>query len=136
MQNVTVKKEELIKILKDNRAKHEQNYNDAVIGFYVSAEETLKTALARLAADKTAGQLNAVQVFEAVPENHLKEYDRAIRMLSMDTRAEIPLTVGEFSQYVDDEWHWTRGWAESNSKYSALGGTVRASGGAPLSRNR
>jgi hypothetical protein len=126
MQNVTVKKEELIKILKDNRAKHEQNYNDAVVGFYVSAEESLQTALARLAADKSAGKLNAVQVFEAVPENHLKEYDRAIRMMTMDTRGEIPLTVGEFSEYVDDEWHWTRNWAESNSKYSVLGGTVRA----------
>jgi hypothetical protein len=39
------------------------------------------------------------------PTSYIKSYDTVIRMLEMSDELVVELTMQEFNQYVEDEWH-------------------------------
>lgn len=100
MNNVTVSKEELLKVLKDNKAKHVQIYTDAIEGVRVQYKGLLEKELKKLEDGKEFKASVSVQL----PINHEEEYNEVIEMLEMSVDEEIELTRHEFQQYVQDKW--------------------------------
>lgn len=115
MEKITVKKTELLKVLKKNRAEHRKIYEEAVEGYrrLVIGEFTR-----RLDDAKQGRKIDTVlRVTE--PRDQTKDYDRAIRMIEMDTSDVVSLNEEDFANYVMDDWGWMQNFLLSNSAYSA-----------------
>lgn len=112
---VTVKKEELLNTIKANRTKHQSDYEDAQRGFRERFEQKLIEKVNML----KQGGLPSLMIDLAVPVNHVKEYDRVVRMLEMCVADEVTITEGQFTQYVMDEWNWKGQFASTVQQYSS-----------------
>ena len=115
MRKVTVKQDQLLEILRENREKHKADYEDAYKGYL----ETCKEKLAELLVKFEQGEIETMQWREIPPQSQVKDYDRVIRMLELSVDDEIELTAEEFSNFVQDDWHWKESWTISNSNYMA-----------------
>lgn len=113
MKKVTVKQNELLEILRENRDKHEADYKDAYAGYLETCAETLENLLKEF----KAGDRETVQWTEFPPQTQVKDYDRVIRMLELSVDSEIELAADEFANFVQDDWHWKDSWVMSNSAY-------------------
>jgi hypothetical protein len=102
MQKVKVKKDELITVVEQNRAKHQVVYEKATKDYRTSLigliEDKLKAA--------KAGEDVSHRINISKPMQFMKEYDSVLAMLKMSIDTEIELTPHEFNQYVQDEWGW------------------------------
>lgn len=114
MNEITVPKAQLLSILKVNRGKHRAIFEEALEGYHRRVVEELQ---ARLEAARAGTKWDALIVL-VQPENHTKEYDRAIQMLEMDINETVILDEKQFTQFVQDEWGWTDRFLISNSNYS------------------
>lgn len=114
--DTTVSKAQLLDILRANRAKHQEVFEEAVRGWH---DHALKM-LAGKEKEIRSGRLpRAITISLPAPENHVRDYDRVIRMLEMHLEDQYTLTEQEFSWYVEDNWDWKRRWTVSNSGYAA-----------------
>jgi hypothetical protein len=122
VEKVRLKKDQLLKILRDNREVHAQQYADAVEGFYATVLEKLRELHSRL----EARELVSYHINEVPPESHVKDYDRAIKKLEMTLDTEIELSDHEFARYVENtSWDWSNHWEMSNSKYVAMSAAMK-----------
>ena len=120
---VTVNKEELILTIRDNRARHLEQYEDAMNGWRQTVAEVFEQSvnlaksgeLKRLS-DKVASLLNT-------PSCHTDQYDKVLVMLKRHTESTIELGATDFDRYVEDNWDWRDHWTFSNTQYL---GTTRA----------
>lgn len=110
---VTVKKEELLEVLKKNRENHRGMFLKAQEGYRKFAIDKLDCMLK----DAREGKQIRQQIGLVEPEDHTKDYDRVIRMLEMSQADEITLSERQFSQYVLDEWGWIESFTATNSRY-------------------
>jgi hypothetical protein len=146
MHEVVMKKDELVKALIENKAKHDALYEASVIGYWELAKEkleekkkTLDKAVEELKDDvnhqlgKLERKLEEKELLpHAVafhgfrwdsslglqfPENHTKEYERAIRMMNASVYDEVKLSEHEFDSYVLNNWEWKNKFVVSNSLY-------------------
>ena len=115
MHNINVNKGTLVGILKDNRKKHKELYNEAVLGYHIEVCEKLEDALRKA----SCGEEYITNLSMTKPEHHIKDYDRVIGMLELATETEIELNSGEYDQYVNDEWHWAGMTNSINTMYAA-----------------
>jgi hypothetical protein len=121
MQTVIVNKVELLEALRNNRALHQDEYNSAVEGWwqqvqdwFVEQQETIDMANE----DPVAEHEPALHCPHTKPTEHLKDYDREIKMVEMSLSDEIELKTEEFGRYVMDEWDWSDMWKLSNTRYT------------------
>jgi hypothetical protein len=117
LSSVTVKKDKLLDELKKNRTAHADELQIAVEGYHqaVIAELEKMCLLAR------EGREYRKVVNLAEPEDHLKDYDRVIRMLEMCVHDDIEITEQEFAQYVLDEWGWKGRFVATSMAYKVRG---------------
>ncbi len=113
MRKVTVKQEELLEILRENRKTHKADYEDAYKGYLDSCKEKLQELIEGF----ESGDIETVQWTEFPPQSQVKDYDRVIRMLELSVDDEIELSADEFANYVQDDWHWKDNWAVANAAY-------------------
>jgi len=111
--NILINKVDLIDILQKNRQKHKLDYEKAKGAYAKTAEELLNKLLEKVRSGKVIRQ------YLELPEiqNHDNDYDRAIQMLELDVRDNIPLEQNEFKNYVQDQWSWTEDFNTTNSMY-------------------
>lgn len=114
--DTVIKKDELLAILTDNRAKHRDVFLAAFEGFQAMAEERLVEYLAAMHHGK---KQKRVSILLEAPEDHTRDYDRVIRMLELDVRDEITLTESEIAQYIMDDWRWKRAWLSMSNRYAS-----------------
>jgi len=114
MAGVTVKKDELLTVLKKNRDEHRNIFLDAQKGY---REDAIKE-LDRMLAEARDGKAIRRQIVLVEPQDHTKDYDRVIRMLEMCTKDEIFISESEFAQYVQDDWGWKQQFTASTSGYT------------------
>ena len=114
MQQVTVKKDELLTTLKANREKHTQIFEEAQAGYRTRVIEELDSLLAKAKRGERVPSFWRIQA----PVNQTPEYDRTIRMLEMSVDDTINLTSSEFEAYVMDRWHWRKQFLAANKAYS------------------
>lgn len=110
---VTIKKYELLDAIKANLDQHKEDFKEAQIGFRAAAIEAMEKNLAQA---KDGGEVK-LGVGLTVPVEHIKDYDRVIRMLSMSTAVEITISESQFTQYVMDEWNWKAAFQSSTAMY-------------------
>jgi hypothetical protein len=114
MNNLNFNKLELLKIIRENRDKHREVFEESYEGFYQALLEQLdKMKEAALARKKVNLHLGLSE-----PKDQTGEYDRAIRMLELSTDESVSLDEQQFANYVLDEWHWKAQFIASNTMYS------------------
>lgn len=115
MENVRLRKDVLLEKVLANRDGHRSIFEEAVEGYKA---ETIRQLEAHLDAVRS-GKVRRIVVSLPMPEDHTRDYDRAIQMIEMDTRDEIELSEYDFQSYVLDDWNWKRQFLTTNSAYSA-----------------
>lgn len=115
MNEITVKKDKLIEIMKKNRAAHHDIVVEAQEGFRKRVIERLDEMLALA----SSGKKIDLNVGLVMPVNMTHEYDKVIGMLELDINDEVELEAHEYSQWVLDDWTWSRQATVSNAFYSS-----------------
>ena len=121
MEKVKVKKAELQDILKKNLEAHKKAFEKAEADYKVAASGLLKEMLADLEAGKSIDRYLKIEE----PDNHERDYERALKMLEMSVDETIEISVLEFSRFVEDDWAWKMGFSASNHTLSAVSETYR-----------
>ena len=122
---VRAEKDELLGLLRHNRAEHRKMIDEARKGFVQKAREKLSTALDKLADGKSTG----VSISLDAPIDHTSEYDTVIRMLELHQGDMVELSADEVRMFVEDEWDWSGRWLVANSGYSSsIADKARAAG--------
>jgi predicted nuclease with TOPRIM domain len=117
---------ELKKILEENRANHEEIYKKAMEKYREAKAEledfqaSINKKLEKLQ-DKYKGIAEGLRFYYNLPkpEKHLKDYDRIIKILSLEKHVEIELTEQEVAMYVMNEWSWTQAFTTNTVNYLA-----------------
>jgi len=113
VNEIKVKKDQLLEALRANRDGHAAQYEKAKAGYLKVTKGKLADLIARLAEGEVIGQ----QWIDPAPEDHTKDYDVVISMMEWSIGDEIVLTQAQFRQYVQDDWGWREQWLTSNSVY-------------------
>jgi hypothetical protein len=114
MTGVTVKKDELIAALKKNRESHRSLFLEAQNGYREQAIKELDAMLAEARRNEPIRR----QVTLVEPQDHTKDYDRALRMLTMSVSDTVFISEQEFACYVEDDWGWKNAFVAQTSNYS------------------
>lgn len=114
MELITVKKNDLLKVMEENRKKHRAIFEEAFANYRKQAISELEVMLD----DARKGKNIQRAVTLSPPADHTRDYDRVIGMLKMTTKEEIELAEHDYGAYVMDDWSWKRNFLVSNSRYS------------------
>lgn len=116
MKEVKLNKNELLKIVRENREKHITEFDEAVKDYKILV---LKISTDNLKFAKT-GELEKfkkIKALPAAPVSYQNSYDRAIRMLELSIDDEIVLDDTIFNQLVLDDWAWKQSFTASSMLY-------------------
>lgn len=118
MENVRIKRTELLVKVKTNRDNHNGLFVKAQEGFRKRAIEELDTMM-------EAAKAGNVRLYVGLtpPQDHTAEYDRAIAMLEMSVDDVIEIEEMRFAQLVMNEWAWFQQATSVNNTY-AMGGKL------------
>lgn len=112
---IVVNKSELIEKIKENMETHQSTYDTAVEEF---RKQQIKLLEDQLEAARTGKQFDRLAMSRLpVPENHIGDYHRALKMLEMDTQDVVELNEYDFNQLVMDEWEWRRSFLANTTSY-------------------
>jgi len=118
---VTVKVDELLLVLKENREKHSEEYKVAMEGYTAECVKQLRKRARLIKANKLAGHHSTWLNFHLpTPVTYTSSYDQVIGMLTMAQDEEIELTADNYKAWVQDEWEW-KAVAASNMSYTSFG---------------
>jgi hypothetical protein len=112
---IRIKRDELLDILKKNRADHRATFEKASKGYRERAIAELDASLK----DAHAGKKIRRSIGLVEPMDQTKDYDRAIRMLELTVDEIVTIGNSEFAQYVMDDWAWKEQFTTSNAMYGA-----------------
>lgn len=124
MNQVKVKRDDLLAVVKTNRERHIAEYEQSVVGYKREAIDEIERAMAamkRQVSELREGEvvrLGAVCFNLVVPENHSGDYDRVIKMLEMCVDEQLEVNEREFSKYAMDVWDWTEDFRNTTSHYN------------------
>jgi len=118
--NITAKKEDVLKKLRENRETHATVVKEARAGYIEKAQKAIEKRLGELREGKLVSLLFQLQP----PQDHTKVYDTAIQMLDLHTGEEIELDSAQVRTLVMDEWQWSQSFWVSNKAYSATADDV------------
>lgn len=114
IHHIPVKKVDLIKHLKKNRALHRKQFEAAHAGY----RKAILEKVAQMYDDAKKGLDIQHFIQLDVPEDHTKDYDRLIGMLEMSIDKTVLITQQEYSQYVLDDWGWKENFTKVSTAYA------------------
>lgn len=114
MNTITVSVAQLLDTLRANKATHHDTFVKAMTVFRIKAIEVLDEQIASI----HKGGLPDKFLRLPIPEEHTEDYDRAIQMLEWHTEPTIELSMGEFTQYVQDNWGWRQNFLTNTASYA------------------
>jgi hypothetical protein len=114
--NPSIKKQDLLEVIKKNRDNHRSIFLKACEGFQ---KEMLKRLAQKMKVIR-AGKLVDSHVGLPIPEDHTSDYNRVLKMIELDTRDTLQLTEMEFTQFVMDDWAWKHQWVTTNANYTSM----------------
>ena len=118
MNIVKVKKNDLIKVLEENKKKHVKDYEHAIHGYKIQLHKQLLDKLEKLSNGDVA-DTNFKDLY--MPESHENDYDVVIGMLGVTEEKIIELTQSDYRAYYLDDWTWRRSWVGLNAGYIGIG---------------
>lgn len=147
MNEVVMKKTELLEHLVENKAKHDLVLAAAISGYWTLAKERIagkrkklqeqvvefagncELEFARL--DRRIESKDALPSHVRVsmisldtnldlvyPQDHSRDYERAIKMMEASVYDEVRLSVDEFDSYVLNNWEWKDNFLTSSLAYT------------------
>ncbi len=114
MRSTTVNKQELLKIVRQNRKGHKAVVAEASENYRKAAIAALEVMLA----DANSGRRIRRSIELVQPMDMTREYDQIIRQLEMEVQDTVELSAGEFAQYVLNRWDWGEQFANSTKGYT------------------
>lgn len=115
MQEIEIRKNELVEKIRENMSSHKETYETAVEKFKEKQQALLEDMLEKARKGENFDRLALSRL--PVPEDHTDDYKMALEMLEYETRDIIPLEVHDFRKYVRDEWEWRHAWAANTQSY-------------------
>jgi hypothetical protein len=119
MKPITMKREALLKIVKDNKEKHIKDFQESINDY---KEAVLKITQENFKIAKTADleKFKTMKYVPTAPTSHEDSYTKAISMLehSIDDTLEIDEQL--FNQLVLDEWNWKPGFVTASALYKSF----------------
>lgn len=115
MSAITVDKGHLLQVVTENRAKHAAAYKEAVAAYRIAA----LARLTELASDVQADPPRQVIWALPLPEQHLADYDKALRMMEMDINGEVILGEDAYDHLVEDHWDWRERFVANTLSYTS-----------------
>lgn len=141
-----MKKQELLSRLIENKAKHDVILNAAISGYWEIAQTVLQSKQKKLSEQLAEWQSECDLTFEkyyrkvdakeelpvhvtlkaiafdsalglVFPQDHSRDYNRAIAMMQSSVYDEVQLTVDEYDAYVLNNWEWKKNFMVANSLY-------------------
>lgn len=125
-QSVNVPREKLLKALRENLAKHNKAYIQAVVDYRKALQADLTEALVK--ANDPKSQLAKIKVEFNHPVSYVSQYQQVIDMLEFSVDETINLESDAFRAYVKDEWSWKSGFELANSIYASKAAGARIGG--------
>lgn len=146
LNNLHVKKLEALKIVNENKVKHDKILADAIEGFWLESEKSLKQLkVDRLKELKKQYQKNVKDFKKQIssdlnlvskrkkdgpfnhlrlryPEDHTDDYVGVIKRLELAVGENIQLDSSEFDKYIRNKWAWRESFLSTNSFYSQISG--------------
>lgn len=119
MRTVKLDKNELLKIVRENKEKHVSAFNEAVADYKVAVKKLCNENY-DLAHTGELSQLEKIRPMPTLPVSYEDNYSRAIRMLELSVDSVIELEDQIFNQLVLDEWSWKRGFSASAALYKTM----------------
>lgn len=116
MSAVTVEKNSLLDTLRNNRKAHAATYREAVVAYRVAALARLQEIMTDLA--DTAMPPKPLNWVLPLPEQHLGDYDKAIRMLEQDVKALVELPEEAYDRLIEDHWDWRDRFDANTASYT------------------
>lgn len=113
MNNVKVKRVELLEKLKTNLGSHKKIVEEALDGFRKEVLAELEKAIEETKSGRRVRHYISIEK----PQDMSNEYQIAIAMLEMSQDEIIEISATDFRCYVLDQWQWRRQFASSNLKY-------------------
>lgn len=126
MNAIKMNREELLKIVRANKEKHEAAFIESVadhaVAMIVIAEKNKKVALANLKLVKAGKheKLASTTGWLQAPKSFAPEYARAIRMLELSVDEVIEVEEDVFNQLVLDEWSWKQNFVGTQALYKSF----------------
>lgn len=100
---ISVRKDDLLVVLKRNRAQHTKDF-ERCIYFW---QKSLKKVLSEIKAEECFEFPEKLEdARDQCPESCVKEYDDVIDMFEMSINETIILTTDAYRKYCKDEWEW------------------------------
>lgn len=118
MDDVKLKKEDLLEALGKNKETHKSTVRLAQAEYKRQQVERLERALekARKGEDTAGERMELLRM--PVPEDHTHDYDVAIQMLERDVRKVFKIDQTDFRRYFNDEWEWQRSFFANTGSYA------------------
>jgi len=123
MKSVKIDRNELLKIVRENKEKHVLEFNEAVEDYKKAAVIVAKHNL-KLVNTGELDKIAQVKAFPTKPISYEQSYTRAIRMLELSIEDVIELEDSIFNQLVLDEWNWKSGFTSASLMYKSLSGSI------------
>lgn len=118
---ITVSKKELLETLEKNRTEHVKDYNEALEGYRLKRISDLEEALDQVTNTLPEDVILLVRgISWTAPVSHEKDYDRAIRMLTMMIGETVEIDGTSFDNFVMDDWDWKRQTSILNNEYKSF----------------
>lgn len=112
-RKVKVNKQKLIDTIKANKAKHIEEYNQAVLDYKEEADKKLR----ELRRNLNDGRLD-LQLVMTTPQNKEEDYDKLITQFEWELNDTVELSQEEFNEYVHDDFDFARQARLSNTFYA------------------
>lgn len=97
-RKIKVEKQKLIEKIKENKVKHFEEYNKAVIAYKKEALEQLEKLTNKVNDGALDIKLNLI-----TPVNNSDNYDKILEMFEWEVEEFVELEQQEFLEYVQDE---------------------------------
>lgn len=117
MDTIEMKKDVLVDAIKTNMQTHKETYEKAVEVFKEEQTKLLEDLLAKAKRGRNFDRLALSRL--PVPENHLHDYQVALKMLGHEVRETVELSDYDYRRFVLDEWEWQHTFASNTTSYAA-----------------
>ena len=119
MRSVNINRDELLKLVRENKEKHVREYQDSVADYKVAVLK-LCTENLKLAKTGDLAKIGSIKAAPNMPTSYEESYTRAIRMLELSVDQTIELQEDVFNQLVLDEWSWKRQFVAASAMYKSM----------------
>lgn len=110
--SVSVDRETLIEILKQNLSNHLDVLEAAMAGY---RKELVRVA--ELNVQRAQDGLDPERPNGHRPRDYSAQYDRALGMLRLSDQATVSLSMQDYARFVEDDWDWSDDFAAATAMF-------------------